>query len=232
MYRFRAFLNSVKFLDSVPESAKKTWVDENFISYYIYDEKDAMVDWFIENRTNEDKYVTLYRGVVLKDVNVPFYILGSDYAEAYFVRNESNFVTSLADLRSQALAILDDGTRLQIGAVSYLPARGVIRVTEFGYKDLKQLGGEVYEAKVIDADLFTVFYDYGEIIDYKTRYGHEIFPPYDPYAVSSLRFSIPNIGYMPTFRYIVPFNVLGNNKDDVNARKDNLLSLLKPSPQL
>jgi len=229
MERFRAFLNSVKFLDSVPESAKKSLISDNFILYYTYDEKNAMVDWFIENRTNEDKYVSLYRGAILNGVSIPFYILGSEFAEVYFVRNESRFITSLADLRSQALAVLDDGTRLQIGAVFYLPARGVIQVTEFGYKGVEQLGGEVFEVKVMDADLFAVFYDYGEVIDYTTRYGHAISPPYDPYAISSLRFSIPTIGYMPTFRHIVPFNLLDDNKDNTDAKKDNLLSLLKPS---
>ena len=229
MRGFRAFLNSVKFLDSVPGSAKKTRIDDNFVLYYTYDEKDAMVDWFIENRTNEDKYVSLYRGAVLKDVNIPFYILGSEFAEVYFIRNESSFVSSLADLRSHALAILDDGTRLQIGAVFYLPARGVIRVTEFGYKDLRQLDGEVFEVKVMNADLFIVFYDYAEVTDYESKYGHEIFPPHDPYAISSLRFSISTIGYMPTFRYIVPLNILGDSKDNAGTRKDKLLSLFGSS---
>jgi len=227
--RLRALLHGVKFVDAVPKSAKKSRVYDDFNSYYVYYEKEGMVDWFIENKTNEDKYVVLYRGGLFDDANIPFYILGSEFAEIYFARGESTFIQDLGKLRWQNLAVLDDGSRLQIGAVFYLPARGIIQIPELGYKNLKDIDGEVIEVKCVDADLYAVFYDYSEVIDYKTRYGHEVSPPYDPYAVASLRFSISTIGYMPTFRHIMPFNVLDENKDDVDERKNGLLSLLKLS---
>jgi len=227
--RLRALLHGVKFVDSVPKSAKRSRVYDDFNSYYVYYENEGMVDWFIENMTNEDKYVVLYRGGLFKDANIPFYILGSEFAEIYFARGESTFIQDLGKLTLQNLAILDDGSRLQIGAVFFLPARGIIQIPELGYKNLKDVDGEVIEVKCVDADLYAVFYDYGEVSEYRARYGHDVFPPHDPYAISSLKFSISNIGYMPTFRYIVPFNVLNDNKDDIDVRKNSLLSLFKLS---
>ena len=200
MRRLRANFLGVKLLSSVPKSAKKSLENEKFASYYIYYEKEGMVNWLIENKTDEDKYVSLYRGTVLKDHTIPFYILGSEFAEVYFAKNESSFINSLGDLRLHTLAILHDGSYSQIGAVFYLPARGVIRIPEFGYEDLEQLIGEVLEVKCVGLDFSLVFYDYTEITDY----GHKIFPPHDPYAIETLKFFIHKIGWMPTYRYIVP----------------------------
>ncbi len=178
-----------------------------------------MVDWFIENKTNEDKYVTLYRGGILKDIlgdnNIPLYILGSEFAEIYFAKDESSFIQSLDDLRLQTLAVLDDGSQLQIGAVFYLPAGSVIQIPELGYKRPNNLIGKVLEVKCMNADLYSVFYDYTEVIDYRAKYGHEVFPPHDPYTVMSLKFSISEIGYMPTRRYVVPVKELVHKNDNV-----------------
>ena len=212
--RLRASLLGVKFVDSVPKSAKKSMVYDDFNSYYIYYEKDGMIDWFIENKTNEDKYVVLYRGGLFKDANIPLYILGSEFAEIYFAKCESSFTHDLANLRLQTLAVLDDGSHMQIGAVFYLPAGSVIEIPEFGYKSLKDLIGEVFEVKPRGIDLYAVFYDYTEIYEYRIKYGHEVFPPHDPYVVSSLKFLINNIGWMPTYRYIVPVDSLVHNKDN------------------
>jgi len=210
--RLRAILHAVKLVDSVPKSAKKSRVYDDFASYYVYYDNEGMVDWFIENKTNDDKYVTLYRGGILKDmgmnVNIAFHILGSEFAEIYFAKGESSFVNSLYDLRFQALAVLDDGSNLQIGAVFYLPARSIIQIPELGYKGLKEIDGEVLEVKCVGMDLYSVFYDYSEVVDYRARYGHDVFPPHDPYTVTSLKFSIKEIGHMVTRRYIVPIKEL------------------------
>ena len=211
MRRLRANLLGVKRLNSVPVSAKKSLENEKFASYYIYYEKEGMVDWFIENKTDEDKYVSLYRGTVLKHDTIPFHILGSEFAEAYFAKSDSSFINSLGDLRLHALAVLDDGSHLQVGAVFYLPARSVIQIPEFCYKDMEQLIGEVLEVKYVGLDFYLIFYDYTEITDY----GHEIFPPHDPYAVESLKFFIDKIGWMPTYRYIVPVKEFVHNKHNV-----------------
>jgi hypothetical protein len=136
-------------------------VYDEFTSYYIYYDKEGMIDWFIENKTNDDKYVVLYRGGIIKgmgmDVNIMFHILGSEFAEVYFARGESSFVSSLYDLRYQALAVLDDGSNLQIGAVFYLPARSVIQIPELGYRGLYNINGEVLEVKCVGMDLYSIF---------------------------------------------------------------------------
>jgi hypothetical protein len=208
-------------------------VYDDFTSYYVYYEKEGMIDWFIENKTNEDKYVVLYRGGIIKDmgmsVNITFHILGSEFAEIYFARGESSFVSSLYDLRYQALAVLDDGSNLQIGAVFYLPAGSVIQIPELGYKGLHDVIGEVLEVKCIDMDLYSVFYDYAEVIDYRARYGHDLFPPHDPYTIASLKFSIKEIGYMPTRRYIVPVKELVHGRGNEATMSNDLRTLLKLS---
>ena len=192
-----------------------------------------MIDWFIENKTNEDKYVVLYRGGIIKDmgmnVNITFHILGSEFAEIYFARGESSFISSLYDLRYQALAVLDDGSNLQIGAVFYLPARSVIQIPELGYKGLENIVGEVLEVKCVDMDLYSIFYDYTEVIDYRARYGSDIFPPHDPYTVASLKFSIKEIGHIMTRRYIVPIKELIHGRDNEATMSNDLRTLLKPS---
>jgi len=216
MRRLRANLLGVKRLYSVPAFAKKSLENEKFASYYIHYEKEGMVDWFIENKTDEDKYVSLYRGAVLKDYTIPFHILGSEFAEVYFAKTDSSFINSLGDLRLHTLAVLDDGSHSQIGVVFYLPPRGVIQIPELCYKDLEQLIGEVLEVKYAGLDFYLVFYDYTEITDY----GHEIFPPHDPYAVESLKFHIHKIGWIPTYRYIVPVKEFVRNKDNVITKSN------------
>ena len=231
--RLRALLHAVKIVGSVPKSAKKSMVSDDFVLYYVYHEKKGMVDWFIENKTNEDKYVVLYRGGIIKDmgmdVNITFHILGSEFAEIYFVRGESSFVSSLYDLRYQALAVLDDSSNLQIGAVFYLPATGVIKIPELGYEGLHDIGGEVLEVKCVDMDLYSIFYDYTEVIDYRARYESDIFPPHDPYTVASLKFSIEKIGHMMTRRYIVPIKELVHGRGNEATMSNDLRTLLKPS---
>ena len=218
--RLRVSLPGVKLVDSVPKSVKKSMIYDDFVSYYIYYEDEGMVDWFIENKTNEDKYVTLYRGGLFKDANIPLYIIGSEFAEVYFAKGESSFAQCLANLRLQTLAVLDDGSNLQIGVVFYLPARSVIQIPEFGYKNLEDIIGEVFEVKSMGTDLYAVFYDYTEINEYRAKYGHDVFPPHDPYVVESLRFSIKEIGYRSTNRYIVPVRELVHGKDNVVTEFD------------
>jgi len=231
--RLRALLHAVKIVDSVPKSAKKSMIYDEFASYYIYYDKEGMIDWFIENKTNDDKYVVLYRGGIIKGmgmkVNIAFHILGSEFAEIYFARGESSFVSSLYDLRYQALAVLDDGSNLQIGAVFYLPARSVIQIPELGYKGLYDINGEVLEVKCVDMDLYSIFYDYTEVIDYRARYGNDIFPPHDPYTVASLKFSIKQIGHMMTRRYIVPVKELVHGRASKAEIVNDLRTLLKSS---
>jgi len=208
MRKLHTYPKEIRVDTSIPQNAQLLWQNDKLALYYTYDSSQGEVDWIMQNKTNSPVLVSLLRGAVLningQTYTIPNYLFGNAFAEVYFANDISNFITDLNNIPLYSLAIVmnNQGTRA-IAFVFQIPANSVIIVPEYGFTGLQSLSGELLEVTPINQNLFTIVYDFAEIVEYEYQSGIYVNYPPDPYVVQSYQFLVNDLGQIITPRLIL-----------------------------
>jgi len=208
MRKFHTHTNEIKVDTSIPQNANLLWQNDKLALYYNYNSFQGKVDWIMQNKTNSPILVSLLRGGILSENNqmytIPNYLFGNAFAEVYFANELSSFITNLQNIPLYSLAIVRDKYYDRtIAFVFQIPANSVIIAPEYGFTGLQSLFGELLEVTPINQNLFTIVYDFAEIIEYEYQSGTLVNYPPDPYIVQSFEFLIDKLGEIMTPRLIL-----------------------------
>jgi len=208
MRKLHASVKDIRPLTEIPPNATLLWQNDNFAIYYVYDLYAGEVQWILVNKTYTQKYVSLLRGAVLEiqgqTYAIPKYIFGNAFAEVYFANSLSSYISNLNNIPLYSLAVLRDSSGKNIvGFVFSLPPKGVLVVPEYGFYGLESLEAELLEVNPGNLNLYVIFYDYNEIIEYEQQTGLQVQAPPDPYAIFSYQFNISDVGTIITSRVIL-----------------------------
>jgi len=201
-------IKQIKVNTSIPQNANLLWQNEKLALYYTYNQSQGRVDWIMQNKTNSPILVSLLRGAEItlngQTYTIPNYLFGNAFAEVYFANDLSNFITNLQNIPLYSLAIvrnkLDNRT---IAFVFQIPPNSVIIAPEYGFIGLQSLSGQLLEVTPLNQNLFTVVYDFTEIIEYEYQTGIYVNYPPDPYIIQSYQFLVDNLEQIVTQRLIL-----------------------------
>jgi len=235
MRKLYAKIKDIQLIPAVPPNANLLWENDKFAVYYIYDIYAHEVQWVLVNKTYEKRYVSLLRGSVIEKQGKIYattkYIFGNAYADVYFANGLSSYINNLDDVPLYSLAVLKSPSgHSTIGFVFALPPKGVLVVPEYGFVNLKSLEAELFEVIPENLNLYIIFYDYAEVLDYEEQSGLKVHAPPDPYVVFSYQFKIDNIGIVVTPRVILEVpqsdvNIILTIINDIKKFFHRLLSL-------
>ena len=208
MRKLHTYPKEIRVNTSIPQNAQLLWQNDKLALYYTYDSSQGEVDWIMQNKTNSLVLVSLLRGAVLsingQTYTIPNYLFGNAFAEVYFVNDVSNFITDLNNIPLYSLAIVKNNNEVRtIAFVFQIPANSVIIAPEYGFTGLQSLSGELLEVTPINQNLFTIVYDFAEIVEYEYQSGIYVNYPPDPYVVQSYQFLVNNLGQIVTPRLIL-----------------------------
>jgi len=208
MRKLHTYPQQIKIDTTIPQNANLLWQNDKLALYYTYDSKEDEVNWIMQNKTNSLVLVSLLRGAVLsingQTYTIPNYLFGNAFAEVYFVNDVSNFITDLNNIPLYSLAIVKNNNEVRtIAFVFQIPANSVIIAPEYGFTGLQSLSGELLEVTPINQNLFTIVYDFAEIVEYEYQSGIYVNYPPDPYVVQSYQFLVNNLGQIVTPRLIL-----------------------------
>ena len=208
MRKLHTYPQQIKIDTTIPQNANLLWQNDKLALYYTYDSKEGEVNWIMQNKTNSLVLVSLLRGAVLsingQTYTIPNYLFGNAFAEVYFVNDVSNFITDLNNIPLYSLAIVKNNNEVRtIAFVFQIPANSVIIAPEYGFTGLQSLSGELLEVTPINQNLFTIVYDFAEIVEYEYQSGIYVNYPPDPYVVQSYQFLVNNLGQIVTPRLIL-----------------------------
>jgi len=223
MRRLHTHTREIKIINSIPQNSQLLWQNDKLALYYNYDQKEGRVDWIMQNKTNTPKLVSLLRGAEFQNFTIPEYLFGNAFAEVYFADELSNFITNLINIPLYSLAIMKskNGNKT-IAFVFKIPPNSVIVAPEYGFRDMQNLFGKLLEVTPINQNLYTVVYDFTEIIEYETQTGIYVYYPPDPYIIQSYEFQIDEFGTIVTPRLILEIP-----ESDVNAVKSLISDIRK-----
>jgi len=216
MRRLHIHIDEIRIENSIPQNSQLLWQNDKLALYYNYNQKEGRVDWIMQNKTNFSQLVSLLRGAELNINNqtfiIPEYLFGNAFAEVYFFDNLSNFIIDLNNIPLYSLAVMKDKNgNKAIAFVFKIPPNSIIIAPEYGFNGLQNLFGQLLEVIPINKNLFTIVYDYAEIIEYEYETGIYISYPPDPYIVQSYEFEIDNLGTIVTPRLILEIPESGIN---------------------
>jgi len=208
MRKLHTYPQQIKIDTTIPQNANLLWQNDKLALYYTYDSKEGEVNWIMQNKTNSLVLVSLLRGAVLsingQTYTIPNYLFGNAFAEVYFANDVSNFITDLNNIPLYSLAIVKNNNEVRtIAFVFQIPANSVIIAPEYGFTGLQSLSGELLEVTPINQNLFTIVYDFAEIVEYEYQSGIYVNYPPDPYVVQSYQFLVNNLGQIVTPRLIL-----------------------------
>jgi len=208
MRKLHTYPQQIKIDTTIPQNANLLWQNDKLALYYTYDSKEGEVNWIMQNKTNSLVLVSLLRGAVLsingQTYTIPNYLFGNAFAEVYFANDVSNFITDLNNIPLYSLAIVKNNNEVRtIAFVFQIPANSVIITPEYGFTGLQSLSGELLEVTPINQNLFTIVYDFAEIVEYEYQSGIYVNYPPDPYVVQSYQFLVNNLGQIVTPRLIL-----------------------------
>jgi len=208
MRKLHTYPQQIKIDTTIPQNANLLWQNDKLALYYTYDSKEDEVNWIMQNKTNSLVLVSLLRGAVLsingQTYTIPNYLFGTALAEVYFANDVSNFITDLNNIPLYSLAIVKNNNEVRtIAFVFQIPANSVIIAPEYGFTGLQSLSGELLEVTPINQNLFTIVYDFAEIVEYEYQSGIYVNYPPDPYVVQSYQFLVNNLGQIVTPRLIL-----------------------------
>jgi len=201
-------IKQIKVDTSIPQNANLLWQNEKLTLYYTYNQSQGRVDWIMQNKTNSSILVSLLRGAEItlngQTYTIPQYLFGNAFAEVYFANDLSNFITNLNNIPLYSLAIVRNKlSNRTIAFVFQIPPNSVIIAPEYGFNNLQSLSGQLLEVTPLNQNLFTVVYDFTEIVEYEYQTGIYVNYPPDPYIVQSYQFLIDNLGQIVTQRLIL-----------------------------
>jgi len=193
---------------TIQQNAQLLWQNDKLALYYTYDSKEGEVNWIMQNKTNSSVLVSLLRGAELningQTYTIPNYLFGNAFAEVYFANNLSNFITDLNNIPLYSLAIMKNkNDNRTIAFVFQIPANSVVIAPEYGFTELQNINGELLEVTPTNQNLFTIVYDFAEIVEYEYQTGINVNYPPDPYIVQSYQFLVNNLGTIVTSRLIL-----------------------------
>ena len=208
MRKLHTYPQQIKIDTTIPQNTNLLWQNDKLALYYTYDSKEGEVNWIMQNKTNSLVLVSLLRGAVLsingQTYTIPNYLFGNAFAEVYFANDVSNFITDLNNIPLYSLAIVKNNNEVRtIAFVFQIPANSVIIAPEYGFTGLQSLSGELLEVTPINQNLFTIVYDFAEIVEYEYQSGIYVNYPPDPYVVQSYQFLVNNLGQIVTPRLIL-----------------------------